>query len=535
VRVGEWRVYLDTHQFSKYRGRWTSGSGEKHVADALRIDHLSKTFPGQVALGDVSLTVASGEVHALVGQNGSGKSTLIKVLAGYHQPDPDGAQAWVNGSPLTLGDGDAATAAGIRFVHQDLGLIGMFNAVENVALAAGYQTGFGRRIRWGHELKRTREALDVLGLAHVDVKVPVETLPPSHRTAIAIARALVGWEDGANLLILDEPTATLPGDDVARLFEVIHRLKSRGVSILYVSHHLDEVFELADRVTVLRDGKRINTVPVGELDHARLVELIVGHHIETTSATETATGGKPLLTVRDLSGGTLHGVDLDVAEGEIVGLAGITGSGREHVLALIAGQIPRERGDVVLDGTPIENYRPHQAIEAGLAFVPAERSVRGTIGTMNVRENLTISDIARHFRGGRLRRRDEIGETNRWIDRLSIKTSGTEAQIGLLSGGNQQKVMFGKALRLTPKMLLLDEPTQGIDVGAKEQIHRLIDAAAAEGVATLVASTDTEELVRLCHRVVVLANGRVKATLVGEHIATERIEHTQLESSRRAS
>jgi ribose transport system ATP-binding protein len=506
------------------------------VTEALRIEHLSKTFPGQVALADVSLTVEAGEVHALVGQNGSGKSTLIKVLAGYHQPDPDGAaQAWVGGSPLTLGDGHAAAAAGIRFVHQDLGLIGMFDAVENLALAAGYQTGPGSRIRWGHERKRTRDALDVLGLAHVNIRVPVDSLPPSHRTAIAIARALVGWEEGANLLILDEPTATLPGEDVARLFEVIHRLKSRGVSILYVSHHLDEVFELADRVTVLRDGNRVTTVPVGELDHTKLVELIVGHHLETTTATESAVGGKPLLTIKGLRGGTVHGIDIDAAPGEIVGLAGITGSGREHVLALIAGQIPRDGGDVVLDGTAIENFRPRQAIQAGVAFVPAERALRGTVGQMNVRENLSISDVARHFRGGRLRRRDEIDETKQWIGRLSIKTSGTEAPIGSLSGGNQQKVMFGKALRLSPKLLLLDEPTQGIDIGAKEQIHRLIDDASAEGVATLVASTDTDELVRLCHRVVVVSNGRVKATLVGDHIATERIEHTQLESSRRAS
>jgi ribose transport system ATP-binding protein len=205
------------------------------------------------------------------------------------------------------------------------------------------------------------------------------------------------------------------------------------------------------------------------------------------------------------------------------------------VLGLIAGELPRDEGDVVLDGTPIDNYAPRQAIEAGVAFVPAERGLRGTLGPMNVRENLTISDLYRHFVKGRLRRKAEVGETTGWVERLSIKTSGTEALIGSLSGGNQQKVMFGKALRLSPKLLLLDEPTQGIDVAAKDQIHRLIDDAAATGVATLVASTDTDELVRLCHRVVVLANGRVVATLSGSQIATDHIEHTQLESSRRAS
>ena len=500
----------------------------------LRIEHLTKTFPGQVALSDVSLEVAAGTVHALVGQNGSGKSTLIKILAGFHQPDVGGGQAWINEQPLRLGDGEAAIAAGIRFVHQDLGLVGSMNAIENIALTAGYLTGAGRHIRWSDEEERTRRALDVVGLAHINIKLPIDALPPSQRTAIAIARALVGWEDGANLLILDEPTATLPGEDVQRLFEVIHRLKSRGVSILYVSHHLDEVFELADKVTVLRDGVRIADVPVADLDHGRLVELIVGRRIEVTTSSSAQVSGTPVLTIRGMAGGTVHQLDLDVYAGEIVGLAGVTGSGREHVLGLIAGQAPRTDGDVILDGTHLENYRPRQVIAAGVAFVPAERGLRGTVGGMNVRENLSISDLQRHVRGGRLRRKLETEETRLWIKRLSIKTSSTESPIGSLSGGNQQKVMFGKALRLRPKLLLLDEPAQGIDVGAKDQIHALVDEASAEGVATLVASTDTDELVRLCHRVIVFVDGRVVATLRGSEITAEHIEHTQLQSNGRS-
>lgn len=511
------------------------GVGEPSGETTLRIEHLSKTFPGQRALTDVSLEVAPGEVHALVGQNGSGKSTLIKILAGYHQPDDDGAEAWVEGEPLILGDGTAAAEAGIRFVHQDLGLVGSVSAVENIALGAGYRTARGRRIRWRDEVRRTREALDRLGLAGVDVKAPISTLAPSQRTAVAIARALVGWEDGASLLVLDEPTATLPGDDVQRLFEVIQRLRQNGVSILYVSHHLDEVFELADRVTVLRDGRKVTTAPVADLDHLGLVELIVGHKIESASATEATAGAEPILFLKDLSGGRVKHLDLTVGRGEIVGIAGITGSGREHVLPLIAGQIPRSDGDVTLDGKPVANYRPDHGIHAGIAFVPAERGVRGTIAPMTVRENLTITGLRRHFVRGRLSRKAEVGESKEWIDRLSIKTNGSEAPIGSLSGGNQQKVMFGKALRLGPKLLLLDEPTQGIDIGAKDQIHRLIDEAAAQGMATLVASTDTDELVRLCHRVVIMANGRPSATLAGDHIATERIEHIQLQGSRRDS
>jgi ribose transport system ATP-binding protein len=504
------------------------------MADALRIEHLSKTFAGQIALYDVSLDVAAGEVHALVGQNGSGKSTLIKILAGYHHPDPGWGQAWVNGSPLELGDGAAASAAGIRFVHQDLGLVGMLNAIDNLAITAGYDTSWGRRIRWRAEASRTREALATLGLSDLDVKAPVQTLPPSQRTAIAIARALVGWEDGASLLILDEPTATLPGPDVRRLFDVIHRLRERGVSILYVSHHLDEVFELADRVTVLRDGVRRATMAVGELDHDGLVELMVGHRIDNVGSTDSTIGTTPVLTVRGLCGSTVRGLDLDVMPGEIVGLAGITGSGREHVLGLIVGQTPRDEGEITLEGRSIENYRPRQAMSTGVAFVPAERALRGTIGPMTVRENLTITDVGRFVKAMRLSRRAEVAETASWIERLRVKTSSIESPIGSLSGGNQQKVMFGKALRMSPRMLLLDEPTQGVDIGAKDQIHSLVEQAAAEGVATLIASTDTDELVRLCNRVIVLVDGHAVATLGGPEMTAELIEHMQLQTVGRA-
>ena len=504
------------------------------MADTLRIQQLSKTFPGQSALIDVDLDVATGEVHALVGQNGSGKSTLIKVLAGYHQPDP-GAEAWANGEPLTLGDGHAAARAGIRFVHQDLGLVGSLSTVENLALTAGYHTGRMGRIQWRNERRRAREALADLGLGSVDVKAPVSSLPPSLKTAVAIARAIMGWADGASLLVLDEPTATLPGTDVNRLFEVIHRLKARGVSILYVSHHLDEVFELADRVTVLRDARKVGTVPVAGLDHGSLVELIVGHRIEATTATKVKITGEPALMVRNLHGGNVHGIDFDVYPGEIVGLAGITGSGREHVLDLIFGDIPRDDGVVLVNKVEVDNYEPRNAIECAAAFVPSDRAVRGTVGMMTVRENLTLCDVSKNFTQGRLRRRREAAETREWIDRLAIKTSGPEAIIGSLSGGNQQKVMFGKALRLSPKVLLLNEPTQGIDIGAKDQIHTLVDDAARDGLAAVVASTDTDELVRLCHRVLVLIDGKVAATLVGDGITAERIEHTQLQVTRRGS
>lgn len=504
------------------------------MTDALRIEHLSKTFPGQAALVDVDLSVAVGEVHALVGQNGSGKSTLIKVLAGYHQPDP-GAYAWANDQPLTLGDGAAATAAGIRFVHQDLGLVAGINTIENLALTNGYETSRGGRIHWRAEAKRAAEAMHALGFADFSIKAPVGTLAPAQRTAVAIARAIAGWENGASLLILDEPTASLAADDKARLFEVVKTLKARGVSILYVSHHLDEVFELADRVTVLRDAHKIATVPVSELTHDPLISLIVGRSVQLGATSEVAATGDPIVTISGLAGCNLKRLDMTIRPGEIVGLAGIMGSGRENVIGLIAGQTPRDDGDVSVAGADIPNYAPQVAKKRGVAIVPADRSVRGTIAPFSVRENLTASDVNRFFKGARLRRSAELAETKSWIDRLAIRLSGPEALIGSLSGGNQQKVMFAKALRLSPKLLLLDEPTQGIDVGAKDQIHALVDEAAAGGAATLIASTDTDELVRLCHRVLVLVEGMVAAELTGADIVAETIEYIQLQSTRRSA
>jgi ribose transport system ATP-binding protein len=503
------------------------------LTDVLRIEHLSKTFPGQKALDDVDLSVAPGEVHALVGQNGSGKSTLIKILAGYHEPD-DGARATVDGAPLALGDGQAATDLGLRFVHQDLGLVGDLNTIENLALTTGFRTGFAGRIRWAHERRGAKEALEALGITGFDVRAPISTLSPSQRTAVAIARALSNSER-CKLLILDEPTATLPDDDVKRLFTVIHRLKTRGVAILYVSHHLDEVFELSDRVTVLRDARKVGTVNVKELNHQSLIELIVGHRIEQGTATETLSSDDVVLSVRGLQGASVKTMDFDVARGEIVGIAGITGSGREHVLGLLMGQQPRDDGTVTVEGRNVPNYRPRGAMDVGMAFIPADRSVRGVIAPMSVRENMTVTGVGKHTTKGRISHSSEVAETTSWVEKLSIRLPSIESLIGLLSGGNQQKVMLAKALRLDPKLLLLDQPTQGIDVGAKDQIHRLIDAAAADGVSTLVASTDTDELVRLCHRVIVMSEGRIATILTGSDIVAPRIEHTQLQSSRSAS
>ena len=504
------------------------------MSTLLAVRHLFKTFPGQVALDDFDVSIGAGRTHALVGQNGSGKSTFIKILAGYHQPDP-GGEATMDGSSLRLGDGRAAQEAGIRFVHQDLGLVDMFNSVENISLGAGYTTGFGKRIDWAADTRRANAALSDLGFTDIDVTVPVAALAPSQRTAVAIARALHDWEAGAHLLVLDEPTASLPGADVERLFTAIRRLKERGVGILYVSHHLDEVFAIADDVTVLRDGRRVDTVVTDTLDHDGLIELMIGYRLDRRNHSQKhATDSTDGLDVRGLTGGTVTGVDLRIEPGEVVGIAGITGSGREMLAPLVTGQVPSDEGSVHVAGTAIANYSPRAALRAGMAFVPTDRAKQGVIALQSVLVNITICDVKRHWRRGRLRHGEEKVEVLEWIRRLDIKTQGTENPIATLSGGNQQKVLFGRSLRLEPAVLVLDDPTHGVDVGAKEEIHSLIDRAAENGAAVLVASTDTDELVRLSHRIVIMVAGRIASVLTGSEMTSENIELAQLNSLDRA-
>lgn len=500
------------------------------MAPLLSIRNLTKVFPGQVALDAVDLDIEAGSTHALVGQNGSGKSTLIKILAGYHQPSP-GYTATIAGDhgpeALTLGDGRAAAMAGVRFVHQDLGIIEMQNTVENLALGGTYRTR-GGRIAWKWEAQRAQSELADLGFDDFDVMAPVASLAPSQRTAVALARALRGWEQGARLLVLDEPSASLPGADVERLFHAIRRLQSRGVSILYVSHHLDELFEIADTVTVLRDGRKVMTDKIDTLDHDALIELMVGHVVEKGRAVPGSVAASTLFEVEHLSGGRLASLDLTLRAGEVVGLAGITGSGRESVIPLLIGQLPHVEGRIRLEGRAIACGDPRTALREGLAFVTSDRQRTGNLATLSVAANTTLTDLRRHRRGGRLRHASEHAEAATWVQRLKTRTAGTSAPIATLSGGNQQKVLFARGLRLQPKVLLLDEPTKGIDVGAKEEIHSLIDSVAASGGAVVVASSDTEELVRVAHRVLIFREGRPRAELIGDDIGVEAIERAQL-------
>jgi ribose transport system ATP-binding protein len=506
-----------------------SGSPASPGGVALSIRGLSKTFPGQRALEAVDLTVRAGEIHGLLGQNGSGKSTLIKVLAGYHTPDP-GAEILVGGEALRTGVAGAGHELGIRFVHQDLGLVNDLHVIDNLALGRGYRTGRLGRIRWRAETERARQAMASVGMT-VDLHAPIASLSLAERSGVAIARALHDEENPTRVLVLDEPTAALPADDALRLFAVLRRLRDRGVGIVLVSHDLDEVLDVADHVSVLRDGRLVASVPRHELDHDQLVALIVGNTAlaQHASVAPAAATTEPCLRARGLRSRNLAGVSLAVSRGEVVGVAGLEGSGRESIVPTITGQQRRLSGDVIVGTTAIPPYAPHRALQAGLAFVPRERKDAGLFPGMKVRENLTIADLQGFVTAGRVRRGAEVAEVDAWIERLQIATLGSEASIATLSGGNQQKVLLGRSLRLSPRVLLLDEPTQGVDIGARAEVHRIIDQAAAQGMGALVASTDNEELVRLCHRVLVLQQGRIVRILHrGRDLTVEELNHAQL-------
>ena len=492
----------------------------------LAIRNISKTFPGTKALDGVDFDVRAGEVHALVGPNGSGKSTLIKVLAGFNAPDR-GTEVSVAGEAVHVSDAHTSRAVGFRFVHQDLGLVHDLNTVDNLALGRGFRTGLGGRIRWAQERQDAEERIRALGYSF-DVRRPTRELGAAERTGVAIARALYDWED-ARVLVVDEPTASLPTHDVDVLFEAINRVRAKGLGVIYVSHRLDEVFSIADRVTVLRDGRRVGTYDTADLETDRLVSLMVGG--EEMRPPHTSAGGsryEVVLQARELCGLVVDNVDITARRGEILGIAGLTGSGREEILPLLFGAVSRS-GEVELDGRPTPSGRPRAAVAAGMALVPANRHRDGSITNLTVRENCTITDLRRHsLRGGALSRAAEREEVHGWIEELDVRPPRADAVFSTLSGGNQQKVVLAKWLRTKPKVLLLDEPTQGVDVHAKATIHALAREASANGSAVVIASSDDIELCDTCDRVLVMRDGRIAGEVRGDRRTPEEIGRLQL-------
>ena len=492
---------------------------------ALRLEGLSKTFPGQQALKSVDLELHHGEVRALLGENGSGKSTLIKILAGRHQPDP-GASAWIGGEPFQLGSAAAARTAGIRFIHQDLGLVAALSVVDNLALGGAY---VGRR--WLKNRTETAEARRLLSLygVELDVHAPVGALSPAEQTIVAIVRALRdGVENG--ILVLDEPTATLSANEIERLFAVMRNACSAGTAVLYVTHRMQEVFEIVDRVTVLRDGNVVADADVKALTEESLVEAMIGRPLEAVFAEAPHRSGEVILAVECISGDRVRSFSLSLRRGEIVGVAGVEGSGREELPQLLFGARRWHSGAISFGNRRLERMTISDAMSMGMGYA-GHRDKGSATRSMLVRENLTLPAIPTRGPGKWLSNKHESKSTEPWLQRFDVRPADPERPLGLLSGGNQQKVVLARWLRCGSKILVLEDPTRGVDIGAKAGIYRIMAEAASTGTSFIVVSSDAEELAAICDRVLVLRDGTIASELHGTGLTEDAIVRNSILSN----
>ncbi|MFG3437025.1 sugar ABC transporter ATP-binding protein [Nonomuraea sp. NPDC047897] len=499
---------------------------------AVRLANISKTFDGVHVLRNVDLSIAKGSVHALLGGNGSGKSTTLKILAGVHDAD-QGGEIFLHGRRYAAGSYTAATArqAGLRFVHQDLGLVPDLTVSENFALEGGYPRRAGTAISWRTLHSTTREHLS---RAHVEVdpRSLVRDLRPSDRTLVAIARALRDGEEGSHItLVLDEPTASLPQHEVGVLLDAVRRCQSRGQTIIYVSHRLTEVLSIADRISVLRDGALVADTAAADVDATAVVTLMAGRARSAPGATARhTTFGRTVLEIDGLAAGPVRDVSLRVREQEIVGIAGLLGSGRSTLLRAIFGHTRAERGRIEMGGMRVVHRSPLDAIRRGIALVPEDRGQDAAFGDLPLWENVSATVIKEYWAGWRMARNAERRDAARLISEFAVRAASPDAPFGVLSGGNQQKAVMARWLRLNPRLLLLDEPTQGVDAMARADIHHVVRDHVAKGNAALVVSSDFEELEQLCHRVIVIRDGSYVAELAGRQITAASISQlTQID------
>jgi ABC-type sugar transport system ATPase subunit len=483
----------------------------------LTLSAVTKRFPGVVALDAVDLVVRAGRVHALVGENGAGKSTLLKIVAGADAPDT-GAVA-LDGRPVRFAAPRDALNAGITVIYQELSLVPQLSADANIFL--GMEPARHGVLDRQAAAARAREALRVLG-ADFDPATPVRELSVAEQQLVELARALAR---DARLIALDEPTAALSHLETERLFDQIRRLCARGIAVIFVSHRLEEVRRIADEITVLRDGRRVFSGPASEVDDTGLIRHMVGRDVEYArlpSAVPPA--GEPLLEARGLGKGRrFSDVSLLVRRGEIVGLAGLVGAGRTEVARCIAGADTPDAGTMTLGGTPYRPSSPRDAIARGVVYLPEDRKTQGLVLGMSVRENVTLATLREFSRYGVIRSQDERAAASRQTAAVELRPPAIEREAGTLSGGNQQKVVLAKWLLADADLLIFDEPTRGVDVATKAELHRLIRALADAGKAVLVISSELPEILALADRIVVMREGRFAGELAAAAATAERV------------
>jgi rhamnose transport system ATP-binding protein len=487
-------------------------------APIIALRDIGKSFPGVQALKRVQFDVRPGEVHALLGENGAGKSTLIKIMSGVHQPDAGIVQ--VDGAEVRFDSPFAAQRAGIATIYQELLLFPELSVAENIFMGHAPRTTWGA-IDWAAMRRDATALLGSLDIRDLDPGRIVGTLSIGNRQRVEIAKAL---SQNARVLIMDEPTAALGEHDVVRLFEIVRLLRKRGVGIVYISHRLEEIFLLADRVTVLRDGEYVGTLPVAETDRDMLIQMMVGRRIEQLFPKLPAKIGAPALELRALACAPLvKPTSLTVRAGEIVGLAGLVGSGRSELAQTIFAVTPADAGEILVDGRRVAVRSPGDAKRAGISYVPEDRGSQGLVRPMSIEHNLTLTALRAVSHGSFLDRRAERRLASDSVRRFGIRASGIGQLVNQLSGGNQQKVVLAKWLATAPRVLILDEPTRGIDVGAKAEIHRLMSELAGQGLAILMISSELPEILGMSDRILVLREGRVAAEFARANATQEAL------------
>lgn len=483
----------------------------------VRLSNITKSFYGAKALDDIQITLQGGEIHCLVGENGAGKSTLIKILAGHYFPDS--GQIFINDVEKRFNSPRDSQNNRIAVMHQELMLVSEMSVAENIVLG-----------KWptGRVLTDKKEMVDVarktlqrLG-SNIDPNIKVSQLSTGQQQMVEIARAL---SQNIEVLIMDEPTAALSDVDAKKLLEIVKSLKKQNIAVLYVSHRLEEVFEIADKITVFRDGKYVGSKTREQVTPDGIIKMMVGKNVELGKRRKTLQRGKKVLELKNLTGHKFSDVSFELYEGEVLGLAGLVGAGRSEILRAIYGVDRYESGEVFLYGKREKITHPSQAKKKGIAMVPEDRKTQGLVLIHPVIENLTLAILERVNKFGFVNKKQQLGVAKEYRQKLMIKTASLSNPVMSLSGGNQQKVVLARSLATEPKILLLDEPTRGVDIGAREEIHRIIDQAVKNNMAVLLVSSDLMELIAVSDRLIVLKEGKIKGKFSNNLASKEEVLH----------
>lgn len=481
----------------------------------LSVRNLVKTYPGVIAVNNVSFDVAPGEVHALIGENGAGKSTLIKMLSGAITPDS--GTIVIDGHEYTQMNPRLSKSLGLEVIYQEFMLVPSISVAENVYL--GEKTNDGLFVNFKEREEKAAEIFKQLDV-HLDPTVKVRTLSPGMQQIVEIGKAV---SRNVKILIMDEPTAPLTVHEVDTLFEVIRRLKEKGVTIIYISHRLEELFEVADRITVMRDGQYITTKNIDEVDRQELIKLMAGRELLETYPERKSKPGEEVLRVEHLTGNGDYDISFALHTGEILGFAGLVGAGRTELMRVLYGADPMESGDIYINGEKVDIKSCKDAIKYGIGYIPEDRKQQGVFLRLPIKNNIIINSIHKYCSGLFVDRKKEGEVTDHYVKEFSIKTPTTDQLVNNLSGGNQQKVVIAKVLAANSKIIIFDEPTRGIDVGAKQDIYNLMNELAAEGNALIMVSSDMQELLGMSDRIIVLSEGVKTGELTREEFDQNRI------------